>query len=130
MRNSVEYITSPDVPEPTAHYSHATAWGDLVFVSGQLALGADQEPGADRSFEAQVGQALGRLLAILRESGCGPGQVLRVTAYLVGGENRAVFDRVYAEAFGEAKPARTVIPVRELSQDCLVALDAIGARHP
>jgi enamine deaminase RidA (YjgF/YER057c/UK114 family) len=48
---------------------------------------------------------LANLSAILAEAGAGPEQVLRMTVYIVGVENWPTFDQVYAEAFGDAKPA-------------------------
>ena len=36
MTDPIERITSTAVPTPAGHYSHATAWRDLIFVSGQL----------------------------------------------------------------------------------------------
>ena len=77
----------------------------------------------------QARQALDNLLAILQEAGCGPEQVVRVTVCIAGVENWAVFNRVYAERFGEAKPARTVVPVQELHHGYLVEVEAIAARR-
>jgi 2-iminobutanoate/2-iminopropanoate deaminase len=51
-----------------------------------------------------------------------------VTAHIVGVENRPAFNRVHTEAFGSAKPARTVVPVAELRHGYLVEIEAIGAR--
>ena len=52
-----------------------------------------------------------------------------MTAYIVGVENWPAFNRVYTEAFGNAKPARTVVPVAELHHGYLVEIEAIGVRN-
>ena len=68
-------------------------------------------------------------MTVLAEAGCGPERMLRVTAYIVGVENWPAFNRVYTEAFGNAKPARTVVPVAELHRGYLVEIEAIGGRN-
>lgn len=130
MIDEIERITFDGVPAPAGHYSHAIAWKDLVFASGQLGARGDGTHTADQPFETQARQALNNVLAVLAEAGCGPDRVLRVTAYIVGVENWPAFNRIYAEAFGSAKPARTVVPVGELHHGYLVEIDAIGVRNP
>jgi reactive intermediate/imine deaminase len=128
MTDPIERIATTAVPAPAGHYSQATAWRDLVFVSGQLATRSDGTHTADQPFEVQARQALANVLTILAEAGCGPAQVLRVTAYIAGVENWPAFNRIYAEVFGEAKPARTVVPVPELHHGYLVEVEAIAVR--
>lgn len=128
MTESIARIATPAAPAPAGHYSQGTAWRDLVFVSGQLAARPDGSHTADQPFAVQVRQALESLLAILAEAGSGPERLLRVTAYIVGVENWPEFNRVYAEMLGEAKPARTVVPVPELHHGYLVEVEAIAVR--
>jgi 2-iminobutanoate/2-iminopropanoate deaminase len=52
--------------------------------------------------------------------------LVRVTACIVGVENWPRFNAVYAEMLGDAKPARTVVPVTELHHGYLVEVDAVG----
>ena len=128
MTGSIDLITSAAVPIPAGHYSQATAWRDLVFVSGQLGLRADGSHTSDQSIEVQIRQSLANMLAIVREAGSEPSNILRVTAYIVGVENCPVFNRVYAEMMGDAKPARAVVPVPELHHGYSVEIDAIAVR--
>ncbi|WP_347812582.1 RidA family protein [Sphingomonas sp. BK235] len=53
--------------------------------------------------------------------------MLRVTAYIVGVENWAAFDRALALALGSWKPAQTIVPVPELHHGYLVEVEAIAA---
>ncbi|GLS42833.1 RidA family protein [Methylobacterium brachythecii] len=130
MTDPIEHIATTGAAIPAGHYAHATAWQNLVFVSGQLASRPDGTQTADQPFDRQVKQALANVLTILSEAGCGPRNVLRVTAYIVGVENWAAFNRIYAEVFGQAKPARTIVPVPELHHGYLVEVEAIAARAP
>jgi reactive intermediate/imine deaminase len=128
MTAPIERVSTARAPAPAGHYAQATAWRELVFVSGQLPFHADGTPAADASFEVQARQALANLLAVLAEAGSNPERVLRVTAYVVGVEHWPDFNRVYAELFGTAKPARAVVPVPELHHGCLVEVEAVASR--
>ncbi len=72
----------PHRPLGTIHRRpHGASWS---FVSGQLGQRPDGSHTADQPFEVQVRQALDNLLAILRQAGCGPERVLRVTVSHLG----------------------------------------------
>ena len=125
---AIDRITTQDAPKPAGHYSQGVGFGDLIFVSGQLPVSLEGKALADRSFEEQVRVALGNLLAIVKAGGSGPDRVLKVTAFLVGVENWPAFNRIYAELFGDARPARSVVPVPSLHHGCLIEIEAIAAR--
>jgi 2-iminobutanoate/2-iminopropanoate deaminase len=127
MHEQVAFITSERLPRPGGHYSHAVRFGDLVFVSGQLATRPDGSHTAHLPFEDQVRQALENVLAVLRSAGATPDDVLKVTAYIVDVERWPRFNAIYAEVMGNARPARTVVPVGELHYGYLVEIDAVAA---
>lgn len=122
--HTVEYIQTDHAPAPGGHYSQATACGDRVYVSGQLPVTVDK----DADMATQTRAALASLFAILDAAGCGPADVLRVTAYIVGAAHWNAFDVAYAEAFGAARPARSVVPTPELHHGYLVEIEAIAVR--
>jgi reactive intermediate/imine deaminase len=127
--SEIETILSPDVPAPAGHYAQAVAYKDLVFVSGQLAPRPDGSHTAGEPFAVQARQALDNLLAVLDAAGCGPADVLKVTAYLVGAAHWPQFNAVYAEVFGPYRPARAVVPVPELHHGYLVEIEAVAVRR-
>jgi 2-iminobutanoate/2-iminopropanoate deaminase len=109
---------------PAGHYAPATAFGDLVFVSGQLPIGVE----ATASFDAQARQALANLFEVLHAAGTTRDRMLKVTVYIVGVELWPAFNTIYAELMGEARPARAVVPVPELHHGYLVEIEATAAR--
>jgi reactive intermediate/imine deaminase len=128
MNKRVQYFGRSDGQLAAGHYSPAAAVGDLVFVSGQLPSTAEQlEPGRE-SFEDQVRDALANVLAVLHSAGSGIEGVVKVTAYIVGVENWGTFNKIYAEVFGDARPARAVVPVPVLHHGYLVEIEAIATR--
>lgn len=122
-------VLTLDAPEPGGHYSQAIIHGGLVYVSGQLPIVAGQPHAPEAAFEVQLRRVLANLSAILSASGSSPARILKLSAYIVGAENWPVFNRIYAEVLGTARPARSVVPVPELHYGYLVEIDAIAAQE-
>jgi reactive intermediate/imine deaminase len=126
MRAHLAFVTSKELAAPGGHYTHAARFGDLVFVSGQLGIRPDGLHTAHLPFDDQVCQALENLLTALRSAGATAADVLKVTAYIVDVERWPRFNTLYAEVMGNARPARTVVPVAQLHHGYLVEVDAIA----
>lgn len=123
-------VATDDAPAPAGHYAQGVIAGGHLYISGQLPIQADRTPAADLSFEGQVRQALQNLLAVLHAAGGAPGDLVRVTAYIVGVEHWPRFNAVYADMLGDARPARTVVPVPELHYGYLVEVDGVAVVTP
>lgn len=96
------------LPKPQGPYSPAIAWGDMVFVSGMLAVKPDgSKVTGDVQEEALV--VLRNLKAVLEEAGSSMEKVLSVTVYLSDLGNLSTFNEVYEEFFTVPYPARSVI---------------------
>lgn len=127
MEKALTPILTDQAPAPAGHYAQAIRAGETLYVSGQLPIRADKAPLEDMGFAAQARQAIANMLAILEAAGGTPADLCRVTAYIVCVENWPEFNRVYAEMLGDARPARTVVPVPELHYGYLVEIDAVAA---
>jgi reactive intermediate/imine deaminase len=112
---------------PRAHYTPALGYRGLVFTSGQLPFLPDGSHGADRPFEEQARQVLDNLDRVLTAAGTSRERVLHVTAFLVGIDHWDVFNRVFAEYFGDWRPTRTVVPVPNLHFGYLLEVEAVAA---
>jgi len=126
-REEMEYINTHFAPEPSGHYSQAVVHAGLVFVSGQLPI--DPKTGEKQlgTIEEQSARVLANLEAVLKASGSGKGKVIRVTVYV---SNIVLWDRVnkvYADFFGDHKPARVVVPTRDLHYGFQIEMDAVAA---
>ncbi len=119
-------VNTDDAPSPAGHYVQAKGAGGHLYISGQLPIRPDAEPLRDTSFETQAGQAIDNMLAVLKAAGGTPADLVKVTAYIVGVSNWLSFNQVYAERLGNARPARTIVPVSELHFGYLVEVDAIA----
>jgi 2-iminobutanoate/2-iminopropanoate deaminase len=120
-------ISTPDAPSPAGHYSQAIVYGDTVYVSGQLAVNqVTGEKGAG-SIEEQTRLALRNVEQILLSAGSDLNHVIKTTAYVSDIELWKGVNQAYAEVFGEHRPARAVVPSRDLHYGCLVEIEAIAA---
>jgi 2-iminobutanoate/2-iminopropanoate deaminase len=126
MHEHAAFVTTDKLSPPGGHYSHAVRFGDLVFVSGQLGIRPDGSHTAHLPFEDQVRQALENVLTALRSTGATAADLLKITAYIVDVERWPRFNAVYAEVMGDARPARTVVPIAQLHYGYLVEVDAIA----
>lgn len=129
MSSQIQRLVPASVAPPGGHYSPGVAFGELIFISGQLPISADGTHLNDASFEDQVRQTLINVLAVAKAGGAEVEDILKVTVFLVGVENWPIFNRIYAEMFGAAKPARSVVPVPGLHYGYKVEIEAIAARR-
>ena len=128
VEKTVQTLVPETLAAPGGHYSHAAAYGDLVFTAGQLGIRPDGSHTSDLDFDDQARQSLDNMLAALHAAGVEPANILKVTAYIVGVANWSRFNAIYAEVMGAARPARTVVPVSELHYGYLVEVDAVAVR--
>jgi 2-iminobutanoate/2-iminopropanoate deaminase len=120
-------ISTPDAPSPAGHYSQAVVYGDTVYVSGQLAVHPVTGEKGVGSIEEQTRLALRNVEQILLSAGSDLNHVLKTTAYVTDVELWGGVDQAYAEVFGDHRPARAVVPSRDLHYGCLVEIEAIAA---
>jgi 2-iminobutanoate/2-iminopropanoate deaminase len=123
----IEFVHTPEAPQPAGHYAQATVHGDLVFVSGQLPVNPQAGRGDVGSIEEQTEQALKNLEAILVAAGSSRQRVLKTTVYV---SDIGLWDRVnavYAGFFGPHRPARAVVPTRELHFGFQIEIEAVAA---
>jgi 2-iminobutanoate/2-iminopropanoate deaminase len=120
-------IQTQSAPLPAGHYSQAIVHKGLVYVSGQLPI--DPATGAKRigSIEEQTNQALENVAAILGAADSSLDQVVKTTVYISDIELWDRVNRVYAEVFGEHRPARAVVPTRNLHFGFQIEIEAVAA---
>jgi 2-iminobutanoate/2-iminopropanoate deaminase len=121
-------IRTQHAPAPFqgAPYSQAISVGDLVFVSGQLALRPDHAEIVGETIAEQTEQVMQNLGAILEEAGSGLDKLVKTTVYLVDLGDFAGMNEVYARFVGDRPPARATVEISALPSGALVEIEAIG----
>jgi 2-iminobutanoate/2-iminopropanoate deaminase len=123
----VREILTPNAPVPAGHYSQAMVHGGVVYVAGQLPIDPQAGRGTVGAIEDQTKQALRNVSAILEAAGSSLDRVLKTTVYIA---DITLWDRVnamYARVFGDHRPARSVVPTRELHYGYQIEIEAIAA---
>jgi 2-iminobutanoate/2-iminopropanoate deaminase len=106
-------------------FSHAIRSNDLLFLSGQVGVLPNSKRLVAGGVEAQTGQALQNLQAVLGAAGKSFSDVLRVGVYLTSMEDFAAMNGIYATYFVEPYPARTTIAVAALPLGACVEIDMV-----
>ncbi len=119
-------ISTPEAPQAIGPYSQAIVASGLVFCSGQVAL----KPGTTELLSGGVADQTQRVLqnlkAVLEASGSSLRRVVKTTVYLTTMEHFAAMNEVYAQFFGDCRPARATVAVHQLPKGALVEIDAIA----
>jgi 2-iminobutanoate/2-iminopropanoate deaminase len=120
-------ISSEQVAPPGGHYSHAIVHDGIVYVSGQLGRGPGMTDSEAGDIEAQTRRCLGNIEAILRAAGSDLQQLLKVTIFVSDVSMWPSVNAIYAQILGSHRPARAVVPTRELHFGALIEIEAIAA---
>jgi 2-iminobutanoate/2-iminopropanoate deaminase len=101
--------------EPLSHYTDAVRAGDLLFVSGLVAVDGEGNLVGGGDVGAQTRQVFENMRAILAAAGCGFEDVVKVTIFLTDIDDRPAINPVRQEIFGESRPASTLVEVTRLA---------------
>lgn len=124
---TLELIHSHDAPAAIGPYSQAQKVGHLLFCSGQIALDPKTMQMVGTTAAEQAEQVLKNLAAVLKAGGASMAQVARTTIFLTTMNDFSAVNEVYGRHFGDHKPARATIAVKELPKNGLVEIDCIAA---
>ena len=101
------------MPKSNGHYSQCIEHNGVLYLSGQLPFNPETKSMSE-GIVKQTEQVLRNVERILTEAGSAKDKVLQVRIYIPNVEDWGTVNSVYAEFFGNHKPARCVIPSREL----------------
>ena len=119
-------IHSENGPPAKGPYSHAVAYGDLIFVSGQGPVDPKTGEIVRGNLETEVTLTLKNLETVLKDSGSSLDNVLKVTVFLSDIDNFSEFNEIYKRFFTSDHPARTCIQAGRLPFDIKVEIEAIA----
>jgi 2-iminobutanoate/2-iminopropanoate deaminase len=107
------------------------AHGGLVFVAGQLSLDpATGEVVGPGDIERQTERTLRNVEAVLVAAGSGLDRLLSVTVYVTDLSLWTPVNAVYGRILGAHRPARAVVPVKDLKPGCLIEIQGVAALGP
>lgn len=118
-------VSTPQAPAAIGPYSQAIKLEGMVFTSGQVALRADGSFN-DGDVQEQTRQVFANLSAVLAQAGSSLGQVVKTTVFLADMDDFALMNEIYAQAFGDHKPARSTVAVKTLPKNAKVEIECIA----
>ena len=118
-------ISTSKAPSAIGPYSQAIQWGDVVFISGQIAFIPSTEELNNSTFENEVNQVLDNLDSICKEVGGSLDNILKLSIFLTDLSNFYAVNNIMKERFSEPFPARSTIEVSRLPKDVNIEMDAI-----
>ncbi len=122
----MQFISTEHAPAAGGHYSQAVVHNGFFFVAGQLAFVPGQKEHRPGSISEQTEQTLRNIEAILLAAGSSLEKVLQMTIYV---SDMSLWGRVnatYARIMGSHKPARAIVPVKELHYGYGIEIQAIA----
>jgi 2-aminomuconate deaminase len=127
-------------PKPLGNYSHAVAYGDLVFVSGMASrdFRTNQVPGlkldasgnrTSYDITAETVATLENLKCVLEGSGSDLEHVLEVNVFLTDMKDFEAYNKVFAQYFPAHRPARTTLGVASLPGKIAIEMKAVAVKR-
>lgn len=122
-------IHTDHAPKAIGPYSQGVLEGQTLYVSGQIPFVPETMMKIGEDIESQTLQSLKNVLAIVEGAGLKKEHIVRCTVFMIDMSDFAKMNEVYANFFGEHKPARAAVEVRRLPKDVLVEIDAIAVKY-
>ena len=126
----ISTVFTEAAPKPGGHYSQAVVHNGIVFVAGQLAIDPATGARLTGSIEQQTEQCLKNISEILKAAGSDLNRVLKMTIYISDIEFWSAVNTVYSRFMGEHRPARAIVPVKELHYGFKIEIESIAAVNP
>lgn len=119
-------IHTTAAPEPGGHYSQGIISGNLVFISGQIPVVPATGEKITGSIREQTLQVLKNIRAVTEAAGSDISKIVKVTVYISDIELWGEVNSVYSAFFEDNKPARAIVPVKDLHYGFKIEMEAIA----
>jgi reactive intermediate/imine deaminase len=126
MKRSFVFTPNDGVPPQVGPFSHATQWGDLLFITGQMPTDPATGKIVAGGIIAQATQVRQNLEAVLAQFALTLDDALMVRVYLTSFDDYEAFNASYTTWFNGPLPARTCVGVTGLAVGAIVEIDLIA----
>jgi len=122
----MEIVSTEHAPKALGPYSQAIKSGGFIFCSGQIPIDPAVNAVVATTIEGQTRQAITNLGNVLKAAGSSLAKVVKTTVFISDMNDFAALNGVYAELFGDTKPARSCVQVARLPKDVKLEIEAIA----
>ncbi|HIB63713.1 MAG TPA: RidA family protein [Phycisphaerales bacterium] len=123
----MKIVSTENAPAAIGPYSQAIIHNGMVFCSGQISLTAAGEGPVGDTVEDQTVQVMKNIDAVLTAAGTSLDKVVKTTIFLTDMNDFAAVNKVYGEAFGAHRPARSTVAVSALPKGVKVEIEVLAA---
>ena len=121
-------IYTSNAPAPIGPYNQAVVYGDLLFISGQIAIDPATGNFLQGDIQMETKQVMENLAAILKEAGMDFNNALKTTIFLMDMQQFGAVNEIYAQYFNDQAPARETIQVAGLPKNAKVEISMIAGK--
>jgi 2-iminobutanoate/2-iminopropanoate deaminase len=121
-------INTPNAPAPIGPYNQAIMTGDMLFISGQVALIPGTGDLANTDLAEETNQVMKNLKAILTEAGMDFSHVVKTTIFLSDMSLFTAVNEIYGSYFTSDYPARETVAVKGLPKSVNVEISMIASK--
>ena len=122
----MKMVCPPFKGENKGHYTAGVISRGMLYVSGQLSIDPDTREVCQGDIKDHTRLALDNVDRVLKEAGVSRNDVVRCRVYTPDVNYWGPINEVYAEFFGEHKPARVIVSTTTLHFGCLVEIEAVA----
>ncbi len=123
-----EIVATNKAPQAIGPYSQAVVVGNMIFTSGMIPIVPETGEVLEGDITAQATQAIGNLIALLKEVGASAESVVKTTVFIKNMDDFAEVNAVYATFFKNNFPARSCVEVARLPKDVLIEIEAVAVK--
>ncbi len=125
----MDIVSTHKAPAAIGPYSQAIIAGKLIYTAGQIPLDPATMEMVGSNVTEQTEQVFKNLKAVLEEAGAGLGAVVKTTVFLADMADFQAMNEVYANYFGDHKPARAAVQAAALPKGALVEIEAVAIKE-
>jgi len=126
---TLEKIATDRAPKAIGPYSQAIRSGDLIFCAGQVGLDPATGEAVQGDVKVQTARIIDNLAAVLAAAGSDLAHVLKTTVFLTDMGDFAAMNEIYAQKFGDHRPARSTIGIAALPRGLRVEIECIATKR-
>ena len=123
---SLSFIATETAPKAIGPYSQAIVANGFVYCAGQIGFNPQTMEIVHGGIREQTERVLENLRAVLQAAGSDLSKVVKTTVFLVDMADFTAMNEVYAQAFGNHKPARSTVAVAGLPRGVRVEIDVVA----
>ena len=121
-------IETSNAPEPIGPYSQAVCFGNLLFISGQIAINPENGQMDNKDLGTETKRVMANIKAILAENDMNFNHVLKASIFLKDMNDFVSVNEIYGGYFINLYPARETVEVSRLPKDVNVEISVIAGK--